>query len=204
MAFSADVLDTLPREDLPQILPKICDGDILLCSARDPFSKLIRWSTKSPWSHVAHRLFLARDGTGAGVRMRAAARRPRRLADAVHQRDQHREPTLIPARSFWRAIATRRRGDALRPLADFAVNAMGDRFSPLEIARIGARIAFGRMDLHMPKAVSARNEFICSEYVAQCFKAVGIEIEWDGLGFIAPADFALDAKIDAVAQFKTR
>jgi hypothetical protein len=56
----------------------------------------------------------------------------------------------------------------------------------------------------MPLAMSARNEFICSEYVARCFQTIGIEIAWDGLGFIAPGDFALDPKIDAVAQFKTR
>ena len=70
--------------------------------------------------------------------------------------------------------------------------------------RIGARIAMGRLDIHMPKGLSARNEFICSEYVAKCFETVGIHIEWDGLGFIAPGDFALDPKVDAIAQFKTR
>ena len=53
MAFSADVLVDLPREDLPDITPKVRDGDILLCAAKDPFSRLIGWSTKSPWSHVA-------------------------------------------------------------------------------------------------------------------------------------------------------
>jgi hypothetical protein len=56
----------------------------------------------------------------------------------------------------------------------------------------------------MPKSLGAHNEFICSEYVAKCFDAVGITIQWDGLGFIAPADFALDPKIHAIAQFKTR
>jgi hypothetical protein len=33
---------------------------------------------------------------------------------------------------------------------------------------------------------------------------VGIEIPWDGLGFIAPADFARDPKTRAIAQIKTR
>jgi hypothetical protein len=32
---------------------------------------------------------------------------------------------------------------------------------------------------------------------------VGIDIPWDGLGFIAPADFALDPQVRAIAQFKT-
>ena len=56
----------------------------------------------------------------------------------------------------------------------------------------------------MPKFLGSKNEFICSEYAARCFEAVGIEILWDGLGFIAPSDFAKDPKTRAIAQFKTR
>jgi hypothetical protein len=202
MAFSADVLDTLPQEDLVDVLPKMRDGDILLCSAHDPFSRLIGWSTKSPWSHVAFAHSWAATG--------------RVLAfECVQQLGVHAvsltrfvSQTSTGAHPYpGRIIVARHRdmpsGDALKPLTNFAINAMGDRFSPLEIARIGARIAVGRMDKHMPKALSARNEFICSEYVAKCFDTVGIKIQWDGLGFIAPGDFALDPKVDAVAQFKT-
>jgi hypothetical protein len=56
----------------------------------------------------------------------------------------------------------------------------------------------------MPKFMGPKNAFICSEYAAKCFEAVGIEIEWDGRGFIAPADFANDPNVKAIAQFKTR
>ena len=203
MAFSADVLDTLPPQDLAQILPRIRDGDILLCSASDPFSRLIRWSTKSPWSHVAIAYSWAATGRvlafecvqQLGVHAVSLTRFISETSTGTHP---------YPGRILLARHRDTPSGDALRPLADFAVNAMGDRFSPMEIARIGARIALGRLDVHMPRAISSRNEFICSEYVAQCFKAVGIDIEWDGLGFIAPGDFALDSRIDAVAQFKTR
>jgi hypothetical protein len=56
----------------------------------------------------------------------------------------------------------------------------------------------------MPKFLGAKDAFICSEYAARCFAAVGIEIEWDGRGFIAPASFASDPKVKAIAQFRTR
>jgi hypothetical protein len=56
----------------------------------------------------------------------------------------------------------------------------------------------------MPKSLCPKDEFICSEYVARCLKAVGIDIEWDGLGFIAPADFARGPNTRAIAQLKTR
>jgi hypothetical protein len=203
MAFSADVLDTLPPEDLPDILPKIRDGDILLCSAHDPFSRLIGWSTKSPWSHVA--IAYSWPATGRVLAFECVQQlgvHAVSLTRFISETSTGTHP--YPGRIILARHRDTPSGDALRPLADFAVNAMGDRFSPLEIARIGARIALGRLDKHMPKAISSRNEFICSEYVAQCFKAVGIEIEWDGLGFIAPGDFALDSRISAIAQFKTR
>ncbi len=202
MAFGADVLDHLPKEDLPQVVPKMRDGDILLCSARDPFSKLICWSTKSPWSHVA--IVYSWPATGRVLAfecVRQLGVHAVSLTRFISQTSTGTHP--YPGRIILARHRDAPAGNELRPLADFAINAMGDRFSPLEIARIGARIALGRLD-HIPKAVGARNEFICSEYVAACFKAVGIEIEWDGLGFIAPGDFALDPKIDAIAQFKTR
>jgi len=203
MAFSADVLDSLPPEDLPQILPKMRDGDILLCAARDPFSRLIGWSTKSPWSHVA--IAYSWPATGRVLAFECV----QQLGVHAVSLSRFISQTSTGAHPFpGQIILARHRdtpsGDALKPLTNFAINAMGDRFSPLEIARIGARIAMGRLDIHMPKGLSARNEFICSEYVAKCFETVGIHIEWDGLGFIAPGDFALDPKVDAIAQFKTR
>jgi hypothetical protein len=203
MAFGADVLDTLPPENLPQILPKMHDGDILLCSARDPFSRLIGWSTKSPWSHVA--IAYSWPSTGRVLAFECV----QQLGVHAVSLTRFISETSTGTHPFpGRIILARHRdtpsGDALRPLANFAINAMGDRFSPMEIARIGARIALSRLDLHMPEVLSACNEFICSEYVAKCFEAVGIRIAWDGLGFIAPGDFALDPQVDAVAQFKTR
>ncbi len=61
----------------------------------------------------------------------------------------------------------------------------------------------GRLARKMPKMLGAKNEFICSEYVAKCYAKAGLKIPWDGLGFIAPGDFALAPDVQAVAQIKT-
>src|SRR5690348_14454451 len=53
MAISDDVLTTLPAEPLAAIEERIRDGDILLCAATDLGSRLISWTTRSRWSHVA-------------------------------------------------------------------------------------------------------------------------------------------------------
>jgi hypothetical protein len=58
--------------------------------------------------------------------------------------------------------------------------------------------------MRTPSRLAPRDEFICSEYVAKCLARVGIDIAWDGVGFIAPADFARDPKMRAIARFETR
>jgi hypothetical protein len=93
--------------------------------------------------------------------------------------------------------------DEARRFADFAIDRFGDHFAPMEIAKIALRITLGRLNRDMPKFMGPKNEFICSEYVAKCFERVGIKIPWDGLGFIAPADFANDPKIKAIGRFRT-
>ncbi len=203
MAFGPDVLGELPAEPLAAIAPKVRDGDILLCSAEDPFSRLIRWSTKSPWSHVAvaytwpatGRILAFECVQQIGVHAVALER-------FISQTSTGRHP--YPGRIL---VARHRRmpeGEALKPLADFAIDAMGAKFSPLEIGRIASRLALGRLERRMPEPLRRDNEFICSEYADGCLQAVGIHIKWDGLGFIAPADFALDPEVDPVAQIQTR
>src|SRR5882757_7557682 len=53
MPIAPDVLTTLAPQPYAAVRDEVRDGDILLCSAHDRFSRLIRWATKSPWSHVA-------------------------------------------------------------------------------------------------------------------------------------------------------
>ena len=91
----------------------------------------------------------------------------------------------------------------MRRLGDFAVDRFGDPFASGEILKIAARIILGRTRVKMPKRLAPHDEFICSEYVAKCFETLGIHIAWDGASFIAPADFARDPKVHAVARFKT-
>jgi hypothetical protein len=95
------------------------------------------------------------------------------------------------------------KGD-LQPLIHYAIDCMGDPFSPAEIAKIGMRIVFARTRRTMPDSLTATDEFICSEYVDRCYRKIGIEIPWDGKGFIAPADIANDPRVTAVARFETR
>lgn len=203
MAFGPEVLTQLPPEPLVAVAPRVRDGDILLCAADDPFSRLIGWSTKSPWSHVAlayawpetRRILAFECVQHLGVHAVAIERFISQTSTGAHP---------YPGKIILARHRSAPSADALKPLSDFAIDAMGARFSPIEIARIAARIALGRIERRMPAPIKAKNEFICSEFADQCLQTVGVHIRWDGLGFIAPADFALDPDVEAIAQFQTR
>jgi hypothetical protein len=208
MAIEDSVLKTLKPEPLDAIKARVRDGDLLLCSGNDPFSRLIGWSTKSPWTHVAlayrwpaiGRIMVFESVQKIGVRTVP-------LSTFIAQSSTGQKPypgKIILARHADYAAKGGDAGSApMKRMADFAVDRFGCPFAPGEIIKIAMRICMGRLDREMPKFLGPKDAFICSEYVAKCFNAVGIDIPWDGLGFIAPADFALDPQVRAIAQFKT-
>jgi hypothetical protein len=185
------------------------DGDILLCSAIDPFSRLIRWATKSPWSHVAlayrwrsvGRIMVFEAVQQLGVR---CVPLERFVSESSTGRKPYPGKIILARHADYAEKGGKAGGAALRRLADAAVDRFGDRFAPGEVVKIATRIAFGRTGRKTPKVLAPRDEFICSEYVAKCLEAVGIDIAWDGRGFIAPADFANDPQVTAIAQLRTR
>ena len=191
-------------------------------SATDPFSRLIRWATKSPWSHVAiaYRLeaidrvlvlecvekigvravplssFISRTSEGNGIRY------PGKILLARHG--------VMAARVPPQALDEDHRGR-------FAFERLGDKFSP---GRRSPRSACGSPIKKRPSACRNLNCIAtpgaeelgvhpAPEYVARCFQNGGrLEIPWDGLeGFVAPdaepTTIANDPRVEAVAMIRT-
>ncbi len=111
---------------------------------------------------------------------------------------------IVLARHAQMAERLGRSGMTGARLADVAVDRFGYPFAPQEIVKIGLRIVLGAARVRLPKTLGPKNAFICSEYVGKCMEAVGVQIPWDGKGFIAPSDFANCDEVHALAQFKTR
>ncbi|HEY7901571.1 MAG TPA: hypothetical protein VIC25_10340 [Caulobacteraceae bacterium] len=209
MAIEDKVLTRLAAEPREAIAPRIRDGDLLLCSGNDPFSRLIGAATKSPWTHVAFawrwpdigRIMVFEAVQQLGVRTVP-------LQTFLSQSSTGKKPypgKIVLARHQEFADAAGKPGSAAaKRLGDAAVDRLGDRFSGVEVAKIGARISIGRWARKMPRSLGPRDEYICSEYVAKCFAAAGVTIAWDGLGFIAPCDFARDPNVKALARFRTK
>jgi hypothetical protein len=202
MTVERDILDAEPQ-DLAVLAPEIQDGDILLCSATDPFSRLIAWSTKSPWSHVAFawrwpsgsRILALECVQRIGVRAVPIDRFISETSSGVHPYPGKivlARHARLPAEADMHALIT------------CGIDHMGDRFSQAEITKIALRIIAGRSNRKTPRPLRPSNEMICSEYVDKCFRAAGVHIPWDGLGFIAPSDVAADPDLTGVARIATR
>jgi hypothetical protein len=208
LTISDDVLTRLPPQSFATISRKVRDGDILLCAANDPFSRLIAWSTKSPWTHVAlawrwpalGRLIVFECVQQLGVRATPLDRFIRETSSG--QRPYPGKIILARHQGVSRKSPADH-AELIKDLADFALDRIGDRFSSAESLKIALRIIVGRLDRRMPKSLGPDNAFICSEFVAKCFARIDIQIEWDGLGFIAPVDVAHDPQVRAIARFRT-
>jgi hypothetical protein len=202
MTIDPRVLTEMPTQSLETISRIMRDGDLLLCSANDPFSRLIGWSTKSPWTHVGFawrwpevgRILALECVQHIGVHAVGMDRFISQTSSGTHP---YPGEIVLARHDALSGLAD------IRPLLDDAIDLMGARFSPAEICKIATRIAFGRFDRHMPQPLKSNDEFICSEYIDRCFRRVGIKFKWNGKGFISPADIANDEHVEAVARFKT-
>ena len=207
MSIPDTILQDLEALPYNVLRPQISDGDLMLCSAHDLGSRAIRWATRSLWSHVAiafrieelNRVLILEAVQKIGVLAVP-------LSDFIARTSSGTHPypgRIIIARH--RDIDIAADGTGLMPrMQQFAFDRLGAKFSNIENVKIALRIALGRLNLKMPGRLAPDDDYICSEYVAGCYESVGLPIEWDGRGFVAPANIAADPRIDAVAQIQTR
>lgn len=183
--------------------PQIQTGDILLCSGSGWFSKMIQGSTESVWSHVGFvmrldsidRVMVLESVDPLGVRTVPLSKY---LLDYDSQGNPYPGGFILGRHQDFMAKAQTK---ALTRFGQFAVDLFGYPYDKDEIAKIAARI----MASHIPfsakdkKALTPDREYICSEYAYGCYKTIGIEIDYDPRGFVAPADFARTQEISLVA-----
>ena len=178
--------------DYDEVRSRIHDGDILLCSGKGNFSKLIKKFTKSDWSHVAFvmwskrfdRLMVLESKESKGVRSVPLSSYIRNVDGSgkgyngrVHiYRDSRMIVTLNSSASDLNYKA----------LGAFAIDHLGYPYDNDMIGTIMWRIISRKKKGKRKKD----QEYICSEFAEECFSHIGIELEWNKRGFITPADFA--------------
>ncbi len=188
-----------------QFRPCIKNGDLLLCAGSGFFSRMIQKATSSVWSHVGFvirldaidRIMVLESVEPLGVRTVPLSKY---LKDYDNKGNPYPGRLVIARHADFATVPPAR----LKPLGQFAVDLFGYPYDKDEIAKIAARIAASYLPFSDKdkKALKRDREYICSEYVWECYKELGIEIEHDPRGFIAPADFAKAKKVTLQAVLR--
>jgi hypothetical protein len=195
-----NVLEHTPLLQIDAVEAVVQTGDLFLCSGHAAMSKLIRFATRSTWSHVAiavrvdsiERVLVCESVEKIGVR----ALPLRTFLLGVGGRKPYRGQVLLARHATLNAAGA----EAKHRMIDGAFDQLGDPFAARDLIKIATRIIVGSANRRMPSVLKADNEYICSEYAALCFSKAGVKIPWDGRGFIAPCDFAQDPATTAIGR----
>lgn len=188
-----------------EVRDDIRNGDILLCSGEYMFSKLIQKAIDSCWSHVAFvlrideidRVMVLESIEGKGARTVA-------LSEYVSNFEGtgvgYKGRLAIARHRDFASIAN---PENLKSMSQFAVDRFAYPYDEEEIARITARIVGSFLGFKKGE-IKRDQEYICSEYVYECYKRIGIDIPFDKRGFVAPADFARAEQVKLQWELEVR
>ena len=206
MTISIRKFPTAPQSPYDEFRSRIDSGDLLLCSGSGTFSRMIQAGTKSVWSHVGFvmrldaidRVMVLESVEPLGVRTVPLSKY---LTDYDSEGNPYPGRIVIARHGDFKAKAT---PDKLRRFGQFAVDLFGYPYDKDEIVKIAARIAASFLPFSAAdkKALKRDREYICSEYVWECYKSFGIRIAHDRKGFVAPADFARAREVKLQAVLK--
>lgn len=204
MTVTADAFLAMPQVPYSQARPQLRTGDIALFHSINLGSRLVEFGTHSLWSHAAFvwclpevdRVMLLESMDTVGVRVMPMSTRINgceaiptpfqgKLLVARHDDFPHPPPR-----------------HSLNAMTRFALDRVGFPYSFQELHHIALRIVLGMAGRIESGRLQLGNGFICSEYVAKCFGAIGIELAPGKEGFIAPADIAADPKVRAVYSLR--
>ena len=197
MAFPVDKFPDLNTCNYSSIRGELKSGDILLASGSAVFSKLIQQATKSIWSHVAFilrvdaidRIMVLESVEPIGVRT---------IPLSSYLNDYNGTGKPYPGRLLIARHANFVEADTTK-LSKVAIDLLGYPYASEDIAKIVARITADNLDFGKDQPlIQGQKAFICSEYVYECYKSVGITIDYDQEGYIAPADYARSEYINPV------
>ena len=192
--------DGLKPRGYDELRHEIHDGDLLFCSGTHPISKIIRYfSGRSRVSHVGilywwhRRLMLLESVEDKGVRIV-----PLRHYLVNYENSEIPYPgRLFLARDQRIAKTQETYGNSLvESLLHEAACKLNKRFSIGEMLRFFWRGTTGW-------GKNWENDcFLCSEFVAMCFKTIKLDYPDSGSGFVTPEDIASSPHVVALNEIK--
>jgi hypothetical protein len=197
-----EIFNNIPIKNYSELRHEIKSGDILLCSGNSVLSNMIKQATHSVWSHVAFILRL--DSVDRIMILESVESIGVRAVTLSHYINDYNGTGKSYPGHLMIARHHDMKQENIKNLSKIAIDLLGHHYNTQEIIRIAARISMNYLSINANnKDEITQSDFICSEYVYECFKSIGIDIEYDRLGFIAPGDFVLCPKISPLAFIET-
>lgn len=179
--------DRIASYQYDTIKGEIRTGDILFCSGNYQFSKIVRFFSKSLFTHVAivfwrnRQLFLLECEISIGVRVVP-------FYEYVENYNNTNKPyngNLFLGRHEITNDHTK-----AEMLIDYAMHFVNRRFDNTTLAWILLRIItkIGRY--------KEKDAYICSDFVEKCFRKIGVQFPRDPGGFVFPEHIASDPNVE--------
>jgi len=159
-------------------------GDLLFFSGDHWLSSLIRWRSRSAWSHVGvvirieemGRLFLIESVLGFGVRMVP-------MSNVFEDYIGNKKPYIgRVAWARWHSVICEDE-EKLRKIKEFCLDNLTKQYDNWEYFRIAWRTLLGSKELFHDE------KFTCSELIWEAYKYAGIELPKERGYFISPGAF---------------
>lgn len=181
---------TFPRKnynEIQQYYDSIRDelktGDLIFFSGDHWLSGLIRWRSRSAWSHVGivvkieemDRVFLVESIIETGVRL---------IPMSFIVKNYHGNNKPYEGRVAWaRHSSLKNSPEQLQKVKEFCFDNLTKQYDNKEYYRIMWRTLVGR------KEIFHDHKFTCSEYVLEAYRHAGLELPKERGYFISPGAF---------------
>jgi hypothetical protein len=169
---------------------EIKEGDLLFCSGRYLVSELIKKASDSIFSHVALLLYwkdhilVLESVEDDGVRVIPLSHY---LYNYENSKKKYNGEIYVARHQVVGSPGFDK--EKINKMFGKVVELLNRNYDNDEIAKIVARIGLG-IGRHKDD-----EEYICSEFVDECFKELEIELSRDQMGFILPEHIAADSNI---------
>lgn len=189
--IDVNIFNNLAPEPYEVAQTKFQIGDLLLCSGTSVISQLIKETTNSIFSHVGLILQLPTTlqwlvlESVESIGVRCVTLEEGYITNYMGNGRGYNGKILIA-----RHQAMRDKFHHIAALYQIAFSLLGDQYNEQDIFHIGTRYALGKVGIDEEGKLKGGSSYICSEYVYACYKAIGINLLFNHLGFIAPADIA--------------
>jgi hypothetical protein len=175
------------------VRPHIKNGDVLMFKGKYRSSFLIRWLTKSAYSHAGiavwwNERLMIMEAVMRGVRVTPLSRN-------IHQHKGNVE--------WFGCKKEIDEGDRLR-MVIFAQEELGKSYARWKAVLFGVKVLFKR-DLSEKDELRMENKLFCSQYVAQIYNSIGLDLKKNREDrFMSPGDIARSSLLEKRGEFKIR